>query len=214
VLRQGTVRPATVATHYRSLQQLFRWLVDDGEIERSPMERMRPPAVPEQPVPIVTDAHLEALLATCKGNTFENRRDLAIIRLFLDTGLGAGELAGLQIDDLDQEEASAYVLGKGGRHRACPYGGRTADALRRVSQGRVASGWPAEPVRSPPPSGSGHSSADRLVSRWVSRPRGLCVGALGLEGPVAEVGGHGPVGGATGALPRSATAVTPGPPPC
>ncbi|SDT02237.1 Site-specific recombinase XerD [Friedmanniella luteola] len=136
--REGTVRPATVAKHYRSLQQLFRWLVDDGEIDRSPMERMRPPAVPEQPVPIVPDAHLEALLATCKGNTFENRRDLAIIRLFLDTGMRAGELAGLTVDDLDQEESTAYVLGKGGRHRACPYGAKTADALRRYIRARRA----------------------------------------------------------------------------
>ena len=79
--RQGTIRPATVAKHYRSLQQLFRWLVDDGEIERSPMERMRPPSVPEQPVPIIPDADLQALLNVCRGNTFENRRDLAIIRL-------------------------------------------------------------------------------------------------------------------------------------
>src|SRR4051794_13353407 len=134
--REGTVRPATVAKHYRSLQQLFRWLVDDGEIERSPMERMRPPSVPEQPVPIVSDAHLEALLATCKGNTFENRRDLAIIRLFLDTGMRAGELAGLQVGDVDQEESTAYVLGKGGRHRACPYGAKTADALHRYIRAR------------------------------------------------------------------------------
>ena len=134
--RESTVRPATVARHYRSLQQLFRWLVEDGEIVRSPMERMRPPAVPEQPVPVVTDAHLEALLGTCKGNTFENRRDLAILRLFLDTGMRAGELAGLQVSDLDQEEATAYVLGKGGRHRACPYGARTADALRRYLRSR------------------------------------------------------------------------------
>jgi len=87
--------------------------------------------VPEQPVPIVTDAHLEALLATSKGNTFENRRDLAIIRLFLDTGMRAGELAGLQLGDVNQEESTAYVLGKGGRHRACPYGANTADAVRR-----------------------------------------------------------------------------------
>jgi len=136
--RQGTVRPATVAKHYRSLQQLFRWLVDDGEIERSPMDRMRPPSVPEQPVPIITDVHLEALLATCKGNTFENRRDLAILRLFLDTGMRAGELAGLHVDDLDQEESTAYVLGKGGRHRACPYGAKTADALRRYVRARRA----------------------------------------------------------------------------
>lgn len=33
------VAPATVAKHYRSLQQLFRWLVVDGELERSPMEK-------------------------------------------------------------------------------------------------------------------------------------------------------------------------------
>jgi site-specific recombinase XerD len=32
--------PATAAKHYRSLQQLFRWLVEDREIPRSPMERM------------------------------------------------------------------------------------------------------------------------------------------------------------------------------
>jgi site-specific recombinase XerD len=34
------VAPATTAKHYRSLQRLFRWLEDDGEIPRSPMERM------------------------------------------------------------------------------------------------------------------------------------------------------------------------------
>ena len=56
--RSGLIRPATVAKHYRSLQQLFRWLVDDGEIERSPMERMRPPSVPEQPVPVIPDKDL------------------------------------------------------------------------------------------------------------------------------------------------------------
>src|SRR4051812_11001739 len=33
------VSPATVAKHYRSLQQLFRWLVEDGEITASPMAR-------------------------------------------------------------------------------------------------------------------------------------------------------------------------------
>ena len=61
------VSPATVAKHYRSLQQLFRWLVEDGEIGHSPMERMRPPAVPEQPVDILTDDELRALLDEALG---------------------------------------------------------------------------------------------------------------------------------------------------
>lgn len=92
------VKPATVAKHYRSLQQLFKFLVDDGEITSSPMERMSPPSVPEQPVPILTDAELLALIAACKGQSLENRRDEAIIRMFLDTGIRASELIGLTVD--------------------------------------------------------------------------------------------------------------------
>lgn len=130
------VSPATTAKHYRSLQQLFRWLEDDGEIARSPMHRMRPPAVPEQPVPIVTNEELVALLATCRGNTFENRRDSAIIRLLIDTGMRAGELAGLAVDSFDQAQDVAIVRGKGDRLRACPYGAKTADAIRRYNRAR------------------------------------------------------------------------------
>lgn len=130
-MRDRGLSPATVAKHYRSLQQLFKWLTDDGEIDRSPMERMSPPSVPEQPVPILNDAALAALLGTCKGNTFENRRDTAIIRLLLDTGMRAGELCGLGVEDVDFNQQVAMVLGKGGRNRACPFGSKTADALRR-----------------------------------------------------------------------------------
>jgi site-specific recombinase XerD len=131
------VRPATTAKHYRSLQQFFRWLVSDGELDRSPMDSMSPPAVPEQPVPVLDDDVLVALLATCKGNTFENRRDTAIIRLFVDTGMRAGELIGLTLDDVDREQSVAFVMGKGGRGRACPFGSRTADALRRYLRFRA-----------------------------------------------------------------------------
>lgn len=123
--------PANVAKHYRSLQQLFKWLVSDGEIAASPMERMSPPSVPEQPVPVIGLDELQALLATCKGNTFYARRDEAVIRLFLDTGMRAGELLGLDVDDVDREQSVAFVMGKGGRGRAAPYGVKTAEALRR-----------------------------------------------------------------------------------
>ena len=37
------------------LQQFWRWPLDDGEIARSPMERRRPPEVPEQPVPLIVE---------------------------------------------------------------------------------------------------------------------------------------------------------------
>jgi site-specific recombinase XerD len=129
--------PATAAKIYRSLQQLFRWFVVDGEIDRSPMETMRPPAVPEQPVAVLELEQLSALLGTCKGNTFENRRDQAIMRLFLDTGMRSAELICLRLDDIDREQSIAFVTGKGGRGRACPFGAKTADALRRYMRFRM-----------------------------------------------------------------------------
>lgn len=129
--------PATVAKHYRSLQQLWRWLVEDGEITVSPMARMRPPKVPEQPVPVISEDDLSRLLATCRGNTFFNRRDMAILRLLLDTGVRAGELVGLGLDDLDFDTDVALVLGKGRRERAVPFGAKTSDALRRYLRSRA-----------------------------------------------------------------------------
>ena len=68
-------KPATAASRHRSLQQLFRWLEEEGEIAANPMARMRPPNVPEQPVDVLSDDQLRRLLAACDGRDFDDRRD-------------------------------------------------------------------------------------------------------------------------------------------
>lgn len=128
---------ATVAKHYRSLQQLWKWLVDEEEIERSPMDRMKPPSVPEQPVPIITDDELIRIIAVCKGTDFEARRDTAILRLLIETGIRLGEISGLTMADVDFDQDVVHVMGKGRRGRAAPFGAKTADALRRYIRARA-----------------------------------------------------------------------------
>jgi site-specific recombinase XerD len=128
---------ANIAKHYRSLQQLFRWLDEvEGEITSNPFAKMSPPEVPEQPVPVLTEDQLRALLASCKGKTFENLRDTALIRLFVDTGARCGEVAPLRVDDLDFDADVAQVMGKGRRARAVPFGAKTGEALRRYLRAR------------------------------------------------------------------------------
>ncbi len=65
------------------LRILYRWLEEEEELP-SPMARMRPPIVPEQPVPIVPEDGLRRLLAVCAGKGFEARRDTAIVMLSSD----------------------------------------------------------------------------------------------------------------------------------
>jgi len=127
----ATRSAATANNRFRALQQFFKWLDQDGYIDSNPMAGMRPPHVPELAVPLVSANDLRALLATCKGGSFEERRDEAIIRLLLDTGLRRMELLGVRPGDVDVDEQVVSVLGKGGRPRQVPFGNRTAKSLDR-----------------------------------------------------------------------------------
>ena len=129
-------KPTTAAVRYRSLQQFFRWLAEEGEITASPMARMHPPHVPEEPPEVISDADLERLLKVCAGRTFEDRRDAAIIRLLIDTGMRRAELAGLTVEAVDFTNDVAHVVGKGRRPRACPFGRKSAQALDRYLRER------------------------------------------------------------------------------
>lgn len=123
-------RPSTALTRYGALMQFFKWAVEDGEIAVSPMVNMKPPALPEIPVPIVPDADLKKLLKACEGRGFEQLRDTAIIRLFME-GLRLSELAHLKVEDIDWELEAVYVVGKGARPRAVPFGTKAGEALDR-----------------------------------------------------------------------------------
>jgi site-specific recombinase XerD len=129
--------PATAATRYKVLRILYRWLEEEEEIEANPMARMKPPIVPEQPVPVVPDDGLRRLLAVCAGKDFEARRDTAIITLLLDTGARSGEFAGLTLSDVDFDPDVLLVLGKGRRGRALPFGRTAALALDRYLRARA-----------------------------------------------------------------------------
>jgi site-specific recombinase XerD len=143
----GKWKPTTALARYKSLQQFFRWLVDEGEITVSPIARMRPPKVPEQPPAVLTEDELRNLLKACDGSTFEGRRDTAIIRLFLDTGLRLSELVNLKLtsnevegSEVDLDEQYVSVMGKGRRRREVPIGARTVKAIDRYL--RVRAGHP------------------------------------------------------------------------
>ena len=129
-------RPATASNRYRTLNLFFAWCAAEGEIRRSPMERMQPPMVPVEPPAVLTDDELHRLIRTCQGKGFRERRDLAILRLFIDTGMRVAELAGIKLEDLDQEYNVAAVLGKNRRPRLCPFGRKTAMALDRYLRAR------------------------------------------------------------------------------
>jgi site-specific recombinase XerD len=128
---------ATAATYYKVLKLLYQWLEDEDELPASPMAKMRPPIVPDQPVPVIPDDGLRRLLAACAGKGFEARRDTAMIMLLLDTGARRAELVDLKLAHVDLDLDVLLVLGKGRRERALPFGHKAGAALDRYLRARA-----------------------------------------------------------------------------
>jgi site-specific recombinase XerD len=129
-------KPATASVRYRSLDQFFKWAQDEGEVRDNPMRNMRPPRVPEDPVPVICEDDLGALLAACAGTWLEDRRDAAMIRFFIDTGCRLGEVTKLRLEDVDVKTMTATVKGKGSRTRTVAFTAKTAEAISRYMRVR------------------------------------------------------------------------------
>jgi site-specific recombinase XerD len=135
-------KPATARNRFQALQRYFAWLTEEGEIQESPMARMKPPMVPEQPTDVLTDHELNALIKVSEGAGFKERRDTALIRTFIDTGARLAEVTNIRIrsedgPDIDLDGGVLRVLGKGRRSRLVGIGARTVRALDRYIRRRT-----------------------------------------------------------------------------
>jgi site-specific recombinase XerD len=129
-------KPATANNRFRGLQQFWKWCAAEGEVKKSPMGNMKPPKLPETLPPVLTDDELRRLIATAEGNSFTQRRDMALMRVLLDTGARAAEIMNLTLDDVDRDLGEIVVTGKGNRERRVAYGKSTGHAIDRYLRSR------------------------------------------------------------------------------
>jgi integrase/recombinase XerD len=136
IILLGRYSDSYANNQFRALQQFFKWHAteDPDEPRSNPMANLKPPKIGDKLVPVFTDDELAALLDTCKGGGFQNRRDYAIISAFKDTG---ARLAGLTTGDVSPRDREAVVTGKGDKQRAIKFTYDTARALDRYQRERA-----------------------------------------------------------------------------
>jgi integrase len=102
-------------------RDFWRWLYEEGRIDRDPMARVRYPKRESEPVLDVFTTEEEARLITAQ----EAIRDRLGVALLLDTGIRASEIRHLRVEDVDLGERWIIVRrGKGGKGRVIPIRGR------------------------------------------------------------------------------------------
>ena len=128
---------SSAGTRYRAVHAWFNWLVREEELDRSPSAKVPQPREDSAPVAVLAADALQRLLKTAAGTDFRSRRDTAIIMVFLDTGLRVSEVANRVMDDLDLDNQTLAVVGKGGRPRVVPFGKKTSQAIDRYLRARA-----------------------------------------------------------------------------
>ena len=118
------------SNQFRALQRFYAWLSDEEQIA-NPMAGMTGPSIGDKTVPVLSDDDMRKLLKACAGRSWRQRRDVAIICMFRDTGCRLAELVGLTVDNVDLQAREAIVTGKGNRERWVKFGTETALAVDR-----------------------------------------------------------------------------------
>jgi site-specific recombinase XerD len=121
--------PATVARRLSALASLFTYLVDEGLLASSPVERVKRPKVPNESTRLGLDrAEACALLDAAAASS---PRDHALVALLVGNGLRISEALGLDVEDLATERSHriARIVGKGNRSRTAPLAPRTIEAI-------------------------------------------------------------------------------------
>ena len=119
----------TVHNRVRALRAFFNWLYRNNYTQTHVLQNLHPPRLPQVLVQTLTDEEITKIFACQDASTMNGSRNIAIMALFLDTGLRCAELTGLRLDNVDLEAQYVKVMGKGSKERMISFGAATRRTL-------------------------------------------------------------------------------------
>ena len=132
--RRG-LAPRSIQRRLSATRTFFRYLLREKHVRRNPVQSVSAPKGVKR-LPENLDADRMARLLEIPGEGPLIDRDRAILELLYSSGLRLAELADLDLGDVDAQDATVRVTGKGNKDRIVPVGSRALQALARWHKSR------------------------------------------------------------------------------
>ncbi|MEO1576757.1 MAG: tyrosine recombinase XerC [Pseudomonadota bacterium] len=127
--RKG-LSPRSIARRLSAARSFFDYLIREGDLTANPGADVRSPKKARR-LPGTVDVDRMNALLNIRGDEPLTRRDAAMMELFYSCGLRLAELVGLDLGDIDSQDRTITVLGKGAKTRILPVGRTALKALDR-----------------------------------------------------------------------------------
>jgi integrase/recombinase XerD len=128
IMTDELLSDSTVARHVSAIHGFFRYMVESGELNEDVSEGLKAPKVSRHLPGILTDSEIDRLLKQPDVRFPKGRRDKAMLELMYATGLKAGEIVALHIDDLDFR-VNCVDFRRRGEDRLIPFGRYARSAI-------------------------------------------------------------------------------------
>ena len=128
-LHKAGLAKSSIGRKLSAVRSFMKHSVRLGVIDASPAEGIPTPKQPKRLPKNLTVDEVFALLDRITGGDVAALRDRALLELLYATGLRVGELAMLDLDDVDHAGGLVRVLGKGNKERIVPFGAKAKASL-------------------------------------------------------------------------------------
>ncbi len=112
----------SIARKLSCLRSFFRYLCREGALDHNPAAAIPTPRLEQRLPSFLDEGQVKRLLTTPAGRKWQCVRDRAILETLYSTGSRVSELAGLNLQDVDDISGTIIVRGKGKKERLCPIG--------------------------------------------------------------------------------------------
>lgn len=128
----------SLARKIESLRGFYAFQTAERRLDKSPVEHMRSPKLPQRLPRVLRPEEMERLLSVPIGDSYERLRARTMAEVLYATGMRVSELLGLKLEALNLQDGWVRVLGKGAKERLIPIHERAISLLRQylVVRGR------------------------------------------------------------------------------
>lgn len=118
--------PKSINTIISMLKSFYNYLLLDGYIENNPTSLLKSPKIPKKLPNYLSEEEISKLFYSIDTSKNLGKRNYLLLLLLYDTGVRVSELINIRINDIDFENKTIKIIGKGDKERLVYF---TSDAL-------------------------------------------------------------------------------------
>jgi tyrosine recombinase XerC len=135
-LKKRDYSTRSICRKISTIRSFFKFILREGIIKINPTINLFTPKIDIKLPLFLYLQEINKLIETPPGNTIFGMRDRAILELLYGTGMRVGELVNLNVQDIELDEKTVRVFGKGSKERILPLGNPSIKAIQEYITSR------------------------------------------------------------------------------